>query len=265
MTGTNFNDEFEQLKIQWGNKYANYNINLESKLSDNAKIISLITESVNLGTADNPINIENTIKINDWKTIVEQETIDLSNIIQSMRELKEQVILDTETRFKDQNILGNFEQGENVDSAINTLDNDINDWKSIYEFNLNKYNNRKQSVHGALLQAKENTEIYNYNVSAAVNMVAGVLILLYLIYILYRGPLTSGKSKKTNATSSSDSNKPKTDAKPKTDTKTDTKADTKTDTKTDAKADAKTDAKAEVKKSNVDNKSETKKTTSDEF
>ena len=209
-----FNERFEQNKIQWGNYYKIYKQQLETKLSENVNLPAKITTNINLGTTAEPLVVENTIKINDWETIVQQNIIDLSSVIQDLKNLRDEVIADTETNFNNENLNANFEQGENVDTTINTINNDINDWKSIYEYNLNKYNNRKQSVHGALMQAKENTDLYNYSVSGAVNIIAGVLILMYLIYNLYKEPSGMGTNKNAKKTTGSkDIKKPAGDIK----------------------------------------------------
>lgn len=236
-----FNDRFEQVKIQWGNHYQNYIQQLNTKLSENVNFPSRITQTVDVGTSSEPLVVENTIKIKHWKDLVQQEITDLSNVIQELKTLRDEVIQDTETNFDNQNLISNFEQGENVDKTINTIDNDINNWKSIYEYNLNKYNKRKQSIHGALMQAKENTDLYNYSVSGAVNIIAGVLILTFLIYNLYKDPTGVGTNKKSTDTKKSE---PTASKKPTT---TATKKPTSTDVKKAETTDVKKAATSETK------------------
>ena len=180
-----FNERFKNLRITWRNKYIFYQQELTRKIEEKVAL-SMITENVTLGSDSQPVSVENTIKINDWKILLSEQIQDLSNVIEDMKNLRDDVINDTETNFDNQELIADsFEKGDDLKSNLNTEGNELNDWKNIYEFNLNKYNNRKQTVHGALLQAKENTEIYNINVSATVNIIAGVLILLYLIYNLF--------------------------------------------------------------------------------
>ena len=104
--------------------------------------------------------------------------------------------------------------------STETTTGSVNEWKNIYDYNLDKYNNRKQTVYAALLQAKRNTDLYNYNLSSLINNLAGVVILTFLIYKLYKFPTPISSRNKTMADTKTDAKPAKPDTKPaKPDTK----------------------------------------------
>ena len=82
-----FNERFKNLRITWRNKYIFYQQELTRKIEEKVAL-SMITENVTLGSDSQPVSVENTIKINDWKILLSEQIQDLSNVIEDMKNLR---------------------------------------------------------------------------------------------------------------------------------------------------------------------------------
>lgn len=196
-----------------------YNDKLRNGLT-NAKNSNTYTTSTNI---PNPPAGENQISssigivdFNKWKTLVSDLAKDPENPSTNNGEL------DT--------ILKNLEDEiviiENTTKGMLGGDKIQQDYKTLYNKNLSNYNSSKEKIYGSIIQAKENTEIYNLNVSATINLIGGSLMLMYLIYNAY-----NTKGGKSGASVSKSTKKSMSKPQAKQDTKTEAKTDTKTDTK----------------------------------
>jgi len=149
---------------------------------DNNKLAEMNTKFRNAFTNDDDVvssdflALTNIININKWKEIIGYS----DEINTSTGESK--TLYDK---------IGEIDQlTMTIDTAIDTLlDEELNvdligltNYKNKYDNNLKSYTQNKEKIYGAIMQAKENTDIYNLNVSATINLCAGILILLYLIY-----------------------------------------------------------------------------------
>ena len=149
---------------------------------DNNKLAEMNTKFRNAFTNDDDVvssdflALTNIININKWKEIIGYS----DEINTSTGESK--------TLYDKIDEINNFTQ--TINTAIDTLlDEELNvdligstNYKNKYDNNLKSYTQNKEKIYGAIMQAKENTDIYNLNVSATINLCAGILILLYLIY-----------------------------------------------------------------------------------
>ena len=149
---------------------------------DNNKLAEMNTKFQNAFTNDDDVvssdflALTNIININKWK-----EVIGYSDEINTSTG-------ESKTLYDKIDEINNFTQ--TINTASNTLlDEELNvdligstNYKNKYDNNLKSYTQNKEKIYGAIMQAKENTDIYSLNVSATINLCAGILILLYLIY-----------------------------------------------------------------------------------
>lgn len=133
------------------------------------------------------------IKIDDYKTLLKIKKDGTYKDGSDLKALNKIVYTD----------LVNLET--DIDTKIGglTVSNQADGVNSVYTTNkkdylINKsfYKTNKDKIHGALMQAKTQNENYNHLVSSSINLICGILIILYLIYKIYT-PITIAEIKNT--------------------------------------------------------------------
>ena len=149
-------------------------------------------ETINISDTDTPITIENAIS--ELKRIIAQIENMTTDIKDNYNSSSKDVGCESEDNLGKATSSGTCITNDHLRSKCK--DETTGQWGSCSSLKIKenkKYQTNLNSSHAAKLSAKNQTMLYNINVSACVNLVIGILLLSFIIFKLFKLPSPTKK------------------------------------------------------------------------